>query len=284
MIEPVVRLDDPVPLRRAIDAYLDGSAELTGLDLYYELERTTSLLTFHTMLRTGPRNRARSGLQQSYGDHNRLLMLALDRLVAGDLEWFRARIDADDPVDDDALTRCLERVVALRVPRDQLVALWLGAALHDCGMLCGRGASVDVEDGVVLSRPLIDAVCPEPVRDLARFVLHHHDYIKDVFRGEVPAALVAGEHDALPAELRPVGLAGLGLVQVAGSASLGEGRLVRSASTSSTAASRAPRSTTSASRPASRACLGPARRSRRPHREVCSSGSSSRARCTDGTV
>ena len=73
------------------------------------------------------------------------------------------------------------------MPRETLVALWLAAALHDCGMLCGRGAYVDVEDGVVLSRPIIDALCPEDLHDLATFVLHHHDYIKGVFLGEVSA-------------------------------------------------------------------------------------------------
>ena len=67
MTASVISLDDPQPVRELIDGYLDGRDELTGLDLYYALERSTSLLTFHTMLRGGPRNRARSGLQQSYG-------------------------------------------------------------------------------------------------------------------------------------------------------------------------------------------------------------------------
>ena len=107
------------------------------------------------------------------------------------------------------------------------MALWLAAALHDCGMLCGRGAYVDVEDGIVLSRDLIDVLCPGPLRDLALCVLHHHDYIKGVFLGEVPAATVADDIEALVPALQPVAMAGLGLVQVAGAASLGEGRLER---------------------------------------------------------
>jgi hypothetical protein len=220
-----VELADPQPVVERIHAYLDGRAELTGLDLYYELERSTSLLEFHAMLRGGPRNRTADGLQQSYGDHNRLLMHGLDRLVAGDVEWLRTRVDPDDPVPVDALVRCVRAVADLDLTREHLVALWLGAALHDCGMLCGRGALVDVEDGVVLSRPVIDAMCPPPHRDLATFVLHHHDYVKGVFLGEVPAWLVAGDLASLPVASRPVGLAGLGLVQVAGAASLGRGRL-----------------------------------------------------------
>ena len=220
-----LRLDDPQPVQELIDAHLDGVSDLSGLDLYYALERTTPLLDFHTMLRGGPRNRARSGLQQSYGDHNRLLMHGLDRLAAGDLDWYRARLDPADPVPDAALQRCLDAVGGLGLTREQVVALWLAAALHDCGMLCGRGAYVDVEDGVVLSRPIIDALCPEDLRDLATFVLRHHDYVKGVFLGEVPAAIIADDLGALPAEQRAMGLAALGCVQVAGAASLGEGRL-----------------------------------------------------------
>jgi hypothetical protein len=225
MTEPAVTLADPQALTAKIGAYLDGNAELTGLELYYELERSTSLLTFHTMLRDGARNRAHSGLQQSYGDHNRLLMLGLDRLVAGDHDWYRTRIDPADPVDDAVLVRCFDAVTTFGLSRDTLVALWLAGALHDCGMLCGRGASVDVEDGVVLSRPIIDALCPPDRRDLATFVLHHHDNIKGVFTGEVPVGLVADDLVTLPSDQRAVALAALGFVQVAGAASLGEGRL-----------------------------------------------------------
>jgi hypothetical protein len=57
MTSPDISLDDHRSRQHTIDAYLDGNTELTGLDLYYELERSTSLLTFHTMLRDGPRNR-----------------------------------------------------------------------------------------------------------------------------------------------------------------------------------------------------------------------------------
>jgi hypothetical protein len=225
MTASIISLDDPTPVRAVIDAYLDGRGELTGLDLYYALERATSLLSFHTMLRGGPRNRERNGLQQSYGDHNRLLMLGLDRLVAGDLDWYRERLDPTDPVPDDALRRCFASVASLDLPREVLVAFWLAAALHDCGMLCGRGAYVDVEDGVPLSRPIIEALGPSELHDLATFALHHHDYIKGVFLGEVPAALVADDLVRLPESQRRVALAALGCVQVAGAASLGEGRL-----------------------------------------------------------
>jgi hypothetical protein len=224
-LPPVISIDDRAPLDAVVDAFLAGREDLTGLGLYYLLERSTPLLEFHTMIREGERNREANGLQQSYGDHNRLLMLGLDKLVEGDLDWYRRRLDGAGDVSDESLVACFDAVAGLSLPREALVALWLGAALHDAGMLCGRGAYVDVEDGVVLARALIDALCPDGLQDLSEFVLHHHDYIKSVFLGEVPTALVADALDALDPVLQPVASAGLGLVQVAGAASLGEGRL-----------------------------------------------------------
>ena len=56
-------------------------------------------------------------------------------------------------------------------------------------------------------------------------LIRHHDYIKDVFLGEVPAAAVAQELETLDETLRRTVLAALGLVQIAGAASLGVGRL-----------------------------------------------------------
>jgi len=209
----------------AIDAFRTGSAPLTGLDLYYELERVSPLLAFHAILRDGPRNRSRDGLQQSYGDHNRLLMLGLDRLLAGDVAWFEDRLDPESPPDRDALRACLATAAALDLERDALVALWLGAGLHDCGMVWHRGPHVDVEDGIVMSGPVFDTLCPPEYRDLAEFALRHHDYIKDVFLGEMPVRPTAAALAALPADQRPIGAATLGCIQVAGAASLGIGRL-----------------------------------------------------------
>lgn len=220
-----ITVDDHDAVAARIDAFLSGSRSLTGLELYYELERATPLLGFHVMLRQGPQNRTKTGLQQSYGDHNRLLMLALDKLLDGDLDWYRARLDGVGTVDDDELLSCFEAVDALALTRDVVLALWLGGALHDCGMLCGRGSYVDVEDGVALSRDVVEAFVPDGLRDFTYFVIRHHDYIKGVFLGEVPAGFIADDLGRLAPELRRVALAALGVVQVAGAASLGEGRL-----------------------------------------------------------
>ena len=221
--DDTIVLDEPAALREAIGSFRAGTGPLTGLDLYYELERVTPLLGYHTILRDGPRNRSRDGLQQSYGDHNRLLMLGLDRLLAGDVEWFEDRLDPVSPPDSEALRACVETAAELEVDRDALVALWLGASLHDCGMVFHRGPHVDVEDGVVMSRAIFDELCPSEYRDLAEFALRHHDYIKDVFLGEMPAAPTADALEALPADQRAIGSAALGFIQVAGAASLGVG-------------------------------------------------------------
>jgi len=208
-----------------IEAYLRGNATLTGLDLYYKLEKVTPLREFHTVLRGGPQNRTRSGLQQSYGDHNRLLLLGLDKLVEGDLAWYRQRLVAGHGVDDDRLHRCCEAVQSLGLSAPVCVALWLGAALHDCGMLSGNDGNVDVEDGVVLAHDVLEALCPAEVRLLASFAIRNHDYIRNVFLGEVPSGFITRQLDELSPDVRSIALGALGMIQVAGAASLGEGRL-----------------------------------------------------------
>ena len=223
-LEPLA-LDRPEELAALLDSYLEGRSPLTGLQLYYALEAATPLLQFHTMLRLGPRNLDANGLQQSYGDHNRLLLLGLDKLVEGDLAWYRERLDGAAEVSDDDLRACFAGVAALGATPAALVALWLGAGLHDCGMLGGRGSFVDVEDGTVLAAGVLDALCPPEVVGVARFALRHHDYIKDRFTGEVPVAAIADDLAALDAAQRPLALGVLGMIQVAGAASLGTGRL-----------------------------------------------------------
>jgi hypothetical protein len=224
-MDDTIILTDPAAARAAIDAFRVGNQPLTGLDLYYELERVSPLLEYHTILRDGPRNLSRDGLQQSYGDHNRLLMLGLDRLIAGDEDWYADRLDPAAPPDPEALQSCLATAGSLDLERDALVALWLAAALHDCGMVFQRGPHVDVEDGIVMCGGVLDELCPAEYRDLAEFALRHHDYIKDVFLGEMPARPTADALEALPSEHRAIGTAALGCIQVAGAASLGAGRL-----------------------------------------------------------
>jgi hypothetical protein len=211
--------------KASLNAFLTGHKPLTGLDLYYQLEAATPLSEFHLILRPGPRNRWRSGLQQSYGDHNRLLMHGLDRMVAADLIWFRSRVVEGSPVTDEQLLVCFAAVRRLNLDATALAALWVGGALHDCGMLTGRTSDVDVEDGVVLGAELVNQLCPAATAPLALFAIRNHDYIKQVCTGEVPGTFIAAQIATLPKHLQPAALTVLGMLQVAGAASLGEGRL-----------------------------------------------------------
>lgn len=201
------------------------AADLTGLDLYLHLEAATPLLGLHTMLRRGPANRMRSGLQQSYGDHNRLLALGLDALVAGDVDWLASRVDAADPPTRSALEHACRAVAELDVDRRSAVALWVAAALHDIGMLVDDTAGLDTEHAGDIARPFVDALGLGDQWPLVHFVIRHHDYVKDVYTGEVPASLIAADLDRLAEADRRLALSALGMVQIAGSASLGEGRL-----------------------------------------------------------
>jgi hypothetical protein len=92
-------------------------------------------------------------------------------------------------------------------------------------MLGGNDGNVDVEDGVVLADDVLDSLCPPDVRPLASFAIRNHDYIRNVFLGEVPSGFITEQLDELPAELRATAIGALGMIQVAGAASLGEGRL-----------------------------------------------------------
>jgi hypothetical protein len=92
-------------------------------------------------------------------------------------------------------------------------------------MLRGGPPDIDVEDGVELSRDILDALCPPDLTDLARFAIRNHDYIRNVFTGEVAVGFITDQIDKLDESLRALAIGALGLIQVAGAASLGEGRL-----------------------------------------------------------
>ena len=156
-------------VRTRLDDFVLGSVPLSGLDLYYELEQVTPLREFHTMLRSGPQNRLGSGLQQSYGDHNRLLLLGIDKLCAGDLAWYHDRLDPPRSVGDDRLQACFARVRSLELGHAAMVALWLAAAFHDYGLLGAHGPGIEVEDGVALAADVIDELCPEGLRTFTSF-------------------------------------------------------------------------------------------------------------------
>jgi hypothetical protein len=208
-----------------IDRFIDSDEPLTGTELYDLLESVTPLSQLRQIFRQGDRNRLTDGTQQSYAQHNRMLLLGLDRLFEGDLSWYMTRVAEPETVTQQALLECFEVVRAAELTRGARVAVWVAAALHDCGMLVETETGVDVEDGVVVAAEVVDNLCPSEVRDLTLFAIRHHDYIKDVFTGEAPASTVSSDLTGLPIAQRGVAMLALGMIQVAGAASLGEGRL-----------------------------------------------------------
>jgi hypothetical protein len=208
-----------------IARFIDSDEPLDGTELYDLLESVTPLSRLRQIFRQGDRNRLTDGTQQSYAQHNRMLLLGLDRLFESDLRWYLTRVAEPETVTQSALLECFEVVRTADLTRGARVAVWVAAALHDCGMLVETETGVDVEDGVVVAAEVVDTVCPSEFRDVTLFAIHHHDYIKDVFTGEAPALTVSSDLAALPIAQRGVAMLALGMIQVAGAASLGEGRL-----------------------------------------------------------
>lgn len=211
--------------RDTLARFVAGDAALDALGLYTQLERCTPLLLFHVIRRRSAMNLHRSGLQQSYGDHNRLLVLGIDRLARGDVAWYRGRCWQPQGVTDSDIERCCAAHARTALGRGEQTALWLAACLHDYGKLVMRDHGLDAEDAVALAGPLLDRVCEPSLRPLVEIGIRYHDLIEYVGTGETPAALIAGEIETLAAAQRPVALALLGAIQLAGAASLGEGRV-----------------------------------------------------------
>jgi hypothetical protein len=208
-----------------LQRFLQGTGELSPLELYSALEQCTPLILFHLLPRRGKRNRYHSGIQQSYGDHNRLLLLGIEKLQTGDLNWFKTRNEGGDTIDENALGGVLKLDVVSFSDKTAQVALWVAASLHDFGKLGGTEFGLDAEDAVFLAKPILDELVPTENRELVEFVIRNHDLIEYTRTGETPRAFIARQLQALPAQDRARALVFLGIVQLAGAASLGEGRL-----------------------------------------------------------
>src|ERR1700685_2501749 len=68
-------------------SFIQGGQRLSAVEVCLHLEKCTPLLLFHLLPRKGTRNQLRSGLQQSYGDHIRVLSRAIEVLAACDAKW-----------------------------------------------------------------------------------------------------------------------------------------------------------------------------------------------------
>lgn len=196
----------------------------SALEFYLRLERSTRLLDLHLLPRKGLRNQYRSGIQQSYGDHCRLLMLGIDRLDSLNGEWFLQRGDPADPPGEPLLRDCLRRYEGRRHDGDR-IAMWLAAGLHDFGKLHQTAYRVDAEDAVLLVASILDALCAPESRGLVEFGIRFHDLIEHVSTGEVPVKTLRDALLLLPPGQHSLALMILGVLQLAGAASLGEGRV-----------------------------------------------------------
>ncbi|MCA2215047.1 hypothetical protein [Jidongwangia harbinensis] len=210
-------------------AYLAGDRPLSGLAVCHALEQSTPLLLLNLIIRSGARNRLDSGLQQTYADHTRTLAYGIDQLLAGETAWLCGRIWPSSGVSEADVARCGELGAKLDIDRRQRFGLWLAASLHDYGKLYGRRNGLDPEDGVAMVAPLlarIDAV--GDLTELILFAVRNHDVIEAVTTGSTPAAFIGEQLRALPADRRDLAMAFLGIIQFAGAASLGMGRIVPS--------------------------------------------------------
>lgn len=203
--------------------YREGRGGFTALSLYLKLELCTPLVSFHLFQRLGPANRLGTGLQQSYGDHNRLLVRALDALQAGDIDWLVRRQAQGADLDRAQVDRAVREYAGFRWTAEDLLSLWLAAAFHDYGKLYRRRGAADALDACVLAEPILQLLLPQAQISTVRLVVLCHDYIGSVESGEVPLAWVESQFAAVPDRAKALVMAGA--IQLAGASSLGDGRL-----------------------------------------------------------
>jgi hypothetical protein len=225
--ERVVLIERDVDWERLrIKAQLSSSRQ-NALTSYRVLETSTPLHVLHIFLRSAPRNVLSVGLRQSYGDHTRMLCLGIDRIFAGEYEWLEKRALTPRSLRDIDLAGALDGAREIFGDEECRAALGVAAALHDYGKLLARPDGLDSEDTVGLVAELIRPWrFDEQVVSLIGFWIRYHDLIEHVQNGEGCGAAILSDLDSLPGSLRPQALSGLGLIQVAGACSLGDGRLV----------------------------------------------------------
>jgi hypothetical protein len=212
-------------LKGKLTAFTDAGVGLTGLELYHALERCTPLLVLHAYPRSGLRNRLATGLQQSYGDHNRLLMLAVDMLSTKNVDWFMSRIAASSSITRQQIMECMDLYHGFGLSHFETVALWVASALHDYGKLYEPHFGFDAELGVALASPVIGLLVADRQRGLAEFAIRNHDAVEHLLDGEIPSGRLKKQMNALREVQRARALQFVAVMQFCGAASLGEGRI-----------------------------------------------------------
>lgn len=220
---------DPEGLSRLkvlVDQFVAGERELTAMDFYLELEQASCLILFHTLPRRGERNKHANGLQQTYGDHIRLMMLGFDMFDQSNLDWLmERRWQKPVTIDRDELKESMDRYHALNLSPSEKVALWITSALHDYGKIFRRGYGLDAEDAAPLCEEIVAALAPDGMSELIHYGIRNHDLIEYTVTGDTPSSFILDPLKDLPEAVQSRALPMLALIQHIGAASLGEGRL-----------------------------------------------------------
>ncbi len=228
-IRDAVDLDGLLAVQDKICRFMAGQDRLTGLQLYYNLELCTPLLLLNIILRKGSRNKYSNGLQQTYGDHTKLLLFGIDMLDsesdAASIDWYCRRRPSAGSVGIAEVSEVVAKYHSICFSRADKIALWLASALHDYGKLYRHGYGLDADDAVALCLPILDRLVDPTDRPLVEFCIRNHDYIEHLPAGETPVSFISDQLACMPSNRRRTALACLGLIQLAGAASLGEGRL-----------------------------------------------------------
>ena len=213
-------------LKKRVDEYIAGRRELTAMEFYLAFEQASVLVLFHAFPRRGERNLHANGLQQTYGDHIRLMMLGFDMLDRSDIGWLMKR-RWSDPIDVEQaeLEDNVKQYHDLKLTRSERVAIWTASALHDYGKIFRRGYGLDAEDAAPLCDKLIAALAPDGMVEFIHYGVRNHDLIEHTVTGDTPAWLIKEPIEELPEGVRGRALPMLALIQHIGAASLGEGRL-----------------------------------------------------------
>jgi hypothetical protein len=216
-------------LKKSIDEYIAGQRELTALEFYLAFEQASLLLLFHAFPRRGERNRHANGLQQTYGDHIRLMMLGFDMFDRSDIGWLMKRrwhdpVDVDQPELEDSIKRYHD----LNLTRSEKAAYWTATALHDYGKIFRRGYGLDAEDAAPLCDKLVEVLAPDGMVELINYGIRNHDLIEHTVTGDTPARFIKEPIETLPEGVRARAMPMLALIQHIGAASLGDGRVSKS--------------------------------------------------------
>lgn len=213
-------------LKEMVDAYIAGESELSAMDFYLEFEQATCLVLFHTLPRRGERNKHANGLQQTYGDHIRLMMLGFDKFDENDMDWVMTRRWMDPiSIERPELETSVQRYLDFDFTKSEKVAIWITSALHDYGKIFRRGYGLDAEDAAPLCEDLVEALAPEGTAELIHYGIRNHDLIEYTISGDTPASFIKAPLADVPEHVRHRALPMLGIIQHIGAASLGEGRL-----------------------------------------------------------